>query len=109
MSMLSALPVTAPAGKPPPSILAREQLSGEILEKLSGFGGQGYCKLEMIPNRDDNEAQAYLRPLTQLFSLRRLTPEEFLRQKQELTLKMLRRQVRERGHDLDPTTEERVQ
>ena len=88
---------------------AREQLSGEILEKLSGFGGQGYCKLEMIPNRDDNEAQAYLRPLTQLFSLRRLTPEEFLRQKQELTLKMLRRQVRERGYDLDPTTEERVQ
>ena len=88
---------------------AREQLSGDILEKLSGFGGQGYCKLELIPNRSDNEAQAYLRPWIQLFSLRRITPEEFLRRKQALTVKMLRQQVRERGYDLDPTTEERVQ
>ena len=87
---------------------AREQLPTDIRDRLDQFGGQGYCKQELIPIRGDNQTKAYLRPWTQLFSLGRISPEEYLARKQVLVLQTLHRQVRERGYDLDPTTEDPV-
>ena len=66
------------------------------------------CKQELSPIRGDNQTNAYLRPWTQLFSLGRISPDEYLARKQVLVLQTLHRQVRERGYDLDPTTEDPV-
>ncbi len=83
---------------------AEEQLPEEVLTKLQGFGGRGYAKAGLF--HTDEEYRARVRPWTQLFSLGRLTPEEFLREKQALTMELMHRMVKRRGYDLDPTTED---
>ena len=85
---------------------ASDQLPADVAEKLSGFGGRGYARWDVIPNRFDNETVARTRPWRQLFSLGRISTEEFMRRKQVLTVELLRQLIERRGYDLDPTTED---
>ena len=83
-----------------------DQLPADVADKLSGFGGRGYVRWDMIPNRFENETVARTRPWRQLFSLGRISTEEFMRRKQSLTVELIKRLVKRRGYDLDPTTED---
>ena len=83
---------------------AEDQLPTDVLAKLRGFGGRGYAKAGLFHN--DEEYRSRLRPWNQLFTLGRLSPEEYLREKQALTLDLMHRIVKRRGYDLDPTTED---
>ncbi len=84
------------------------KLPPELAEKLEGFGRRGYIKGDLLPDPNDSDTALRIRPYSQLLALGRMTPKAFLRKKQALTLRLVRKIIARRGYDLDPTTEDHV-